>query len=49
LEPPGMVFDLTPGREPSPARYRHGEPLQFGESGDVTVNGFGWGSGEIRC
>ena len=27
----GPVFDLTPGREPSPARYRHGEPLQFGE------------------
>ncbi|OCF77681.1 hypothetical protein I204_01679 [Kwoniella mangroviensis CBS 8886] len=31
LEPPekGMIFDLTPGREPSPARYKHGEPLQF--------------------
>jgi hypothetical protein len=38
LEPPGMVFDLTPGREPSPARYRHGEPLQFGEYGDIA----GW-------
>ena len=32
LTPPklGPVFDLTPGREPSPARYKHGEPLQFG-------------------
>lgn len=32
LEPPKLVpvFDLTPGREPSPARYKHGEPLQFG-------------------
>ncbi|WWC93117.1 uncharacterized protein L201_008084 [Kwoniella dendrophila CBS 6074] len=33
LEPPqldkGLIFDLTPGREPSPARYKHGEPLQF--------------------
>ncbi|WVF68828.1 hypothetical protein IAT40_003601 [Kwoniella sp. CBS 6097] len=31
LEAPekGMLFDLTPGREPSPARYKHGEPLQF--------------------
>ncbi|WWC73405.1 uncharacterized protein I206_107372 [Kwoniella pini CBS 10737] len=31
LEPPekGMIFDLTPGREPSPARYKHGEPLHF--------------------
>lgn len=28
----GPVFDLTPGREPSPARYKHGEPLHFGES-----------------
>lgn len=28
----GPVFDLTPGREPSPARYKHGEPLQFGWS-----------------
>lgn len=33
LAPPGPIFDLTPGREPSPARYRHGEPLQFGEHG----------------
>ena len=34
LVPPtlGPVFDLTPGREPSPARYKHGEPLQRGES-----------------
>ena len=31
MQPPGMVFDLTPGREPSPARYKHGEPLAFGE------------------
>ena len=31
LAPPGPIFDLTPGREPSPARYRHGEPLQFGK------------------
>jgi len=33
LCPPDMsapVFDLTPGREPSPARYRHGEPLEIG-------------------
>ncbi|WVR08331.1 hypothetical protein IAU60_005384 [Kwoniella sp. DSM 27419] len=31
FEPPdkGMLFDLTPGREPSPARYKHGEPLHF--------------------
>ncbi|KAL7424843.1 hypothetical protein Q5752_000528 [Cryptotrichosporon argae] len=29
LTPPGPIFDLTPGREPSPARYKHGEPLQF--------------------
>ncbi|TYJ51313.1 hypothetical protein B9479_008121 [Cryptococcus floricola] len=31
LKPPekGVLFDLTPGREPSPARYRHGEPLHF--------------------
>lgn len=29
LPPPGPIFDLTPGREPSPARYKHGEPLQF--------------------
>ncbi|WVQ96362.1 hypothetical protein IAU59_003467 [Kwoniella sp. CBS 9459] len=31
LEAPekGILFDLTPGREPSPARYKHGEPLQF--------------------
>lgn len=32
IVPPAPVFDLTPGREPSPMRYRHGEPLQFGES-----------------
>lgn len=31
LSPPVPTFDLTPGREPSPMRYRHGEPLQFGE------------------
>jgi hypothetical protein len=30
LSPPVPTFDLTPGREPSPMRYRHGEPLQFG-------------------
>jgi hypothetical protein len=30
LSPPKPVFDLTPGREPSPARYKHGEPLHFG-------------------
>lgn len=30
--PPPPIFDLTPGREPSPARYKHGEPLQFGKS-----------------
>lgn len=30
--PPPPIFDLTPGREPSPARYKHGEPLQFGTS-----------------
>ncbi|OWZ45114.1 hypothetical protein C356_03199 [Cryptococcus neoformans c45] len=31
LRPPApeMIFDLTPGREPSPARYKHGEPLHF--------------------
>ncbi|WOO79409.1 uncharacterized protein LOC62_02G002931 [Vanrija pseudolonga] len=29
LNPPGPIFDLTPGREPSPARYKHGEPLHF--------------------
>jgi hypothetical protein len=29
LRPPAPVFDLTPGREPSPARYKHGEPLHF--------------------
>lgn len=29
--PPPPIFDLTPGREPSPARYKHGEPLHFGE------------------
>ncbi|WVO13648.1 hypothetical protein L204_101269 [Cryptococcus depauperatus] len=31
LQPPKTekIFDLTPGREPSPARYRHGEPLHF--------------------
>ncbi|BEI86684.1 hypothetical protein CcaverHIS002_0700300 [Cutaneotrichosporon cavernicola] len=27
--PPPPIFDLTPGREPSPARYKHGEPLHF--------------------
>lgn len=32
LNPPGPIFDLTPGREPSPARYKHGEPLHFGMS-----------------
>lgn len=34
LRPPApeMIFDLTPGREPSPARYKHGEPLHFGMS-----------------
>jgi len=32
LIPPGPIFDLTPGREPSPARYKHGEPLHFGKS-----------------
>jgi hypothetical protein len=36
LVPPGPIFDLTPGREPSPARYKHGEPLQFGESPDLS-------------
>jgi hypothetical protein len=38
LTPPklgGPVFDLTPGREPSPARYKHGEPLHFGKPMDV--------------
>lgn len=30
LHPP-PIFDLTPGREPSPARYKHGEPLHFGK------------------
>jgi hypothetical protein len=30
LSPPVPTFDLTPGREPSPMRYRHGEPLQYG-------------------
>ncbi|ORX38018.1 hypothetical protein BD324DRAFT_608403 [Kockovaella imperatae] len=29
MKPPGVIFDLTPGREPSPARYKHGEPLAF--------------------
>jgi len=29
LLPPPPMFDLTPGREPSPARYKHGEPLHF--------------------
>ena len=29
LKPPERLFDLTPGREPSPARYKHGEPLHF--------------------
>lgn len=34
LHPPAPppIFDLTPGREPSPARYKHGEPLHFGKS-----------------
>ena len=32
MRPPGVMFDLTPGREPSPARYKHGEPLSFGKS-----------------
>lgn len=34
LRPPApeMIFDVTPGREPSPARYKHGEPLHFGKS-----------------
>lgn len=32
--PPPPIFDLTPGREPSPARYKHGEPLHFGEYDD---------------
>lgn len=32
LIPPGPIFDLTPGREPSPARFKHGEPLRTGES-----------------
>jgi len=31
LKSPLPTFDLTPGREPSPMRYRHGEPLQFGK------------------
>lgn len=29
LQQPPPIFDLTPGREPSPARYKHGEPLHF--------------------
>jgi hypothetical protein len=29
LEPPKPIFDLTPTREPSPGRYRHGEALHF--------------------
>lgn len=29
LKAPERIFDLTPGREPSPARYKHGEPLHF--------------------
>jgi len=29
LRQPPPIFDLTPGREPSPARYKHGEPLHF--------------------
>lgn len=42
----GPVFDLTPGREPSPARYKHGEPLQFGkwrlyESANIGLTGSG--------
>ena len=31
LAPPAPIFDLTPGRESSPARYKHGEPLNLGE------------------
>ena len=31
LTPPQPIFDLTPGRESSPARYKHGEPLEHGE------------------
>ena len=30
LPPPQPIFDLTPGRESSPARYKHGEPLEHG-------------------
>lgn len=37
LQPPVPTFDLTPGREPSPMRYRHGEPLQFGELGRILL------------
>jgi hypothetical protein len=37
LTPPALVFDLTPGREPSPARYKHGEPLQLGEFALMSV------------
>ena len=37
LQPPVPTFDLTPGREPSPMRYRHGEPLQFGELGCILL------------
>lgn len=29
LDSPKPVFDLTPTREPSPGRYRHGEALHF--------------------
>jgi hypothetical protein len=32
LAAPLPAFDLTPGRELSPARYKHGEPLKAGES-----------------
>lgn len=35
--PPAPLFDLTPGREPSPMRYKHGEPLQFGAFGLESV------------
>lgn len=36
VPPPTTIFDLTPGREPSPARYRHGEPLPKGKPYMVT-------------
>lgn len=31
LELPKPIFDITPTREPSPGRYRHGEALHFGK------------------